>query len=191
MTFTAIGQSAPTYLGKSPNGDGPKHGATVAVTSPRSIDAIETCSLPAPTPRYRQSLLPHELAAHRAKIAFNVEIILQGYWDSQPPAQVKAGILADFADSLDDWTLEQVVFALRKWRNEFPNKKPNPGHIKEVLLDLRGRAEVKRMPVPDRPQDPDRVTAAAATDILALAGFGPKRMDGSQSSCQLPPDGQD
>lgn len=124
------------------------------------------------------------------RIAFEVEVILQGYWDSQPPAQVKAAMLADFADSLDDWTLEQVLYSLRKWRNEFPNKRPNPGHIMAILRDMRGRAEVKRMPVPDRPQEPDRVTAAAATDILALAGFGPKRMDGSQSSCQPTPDGQ-
>jgi len=118
-------------------------------------------------------------------------VILQGYWDSQPPAQVKAGILADWADALDDWTHEQVLYSLRKWRDEFPNKRPNPGHILAILRDMRGRAEVRRAPVPDKPQEPVRVTAAAASVILASFGFAVKRMDGPQNACHPAPDRQD
>jgi len=40
MTFTNIGQSARTQVEKNPLGDGPRHGATGAVTSPLSLPEI-------------------------------------------------------------------------------------------------------------------------------------------------------
>jgi len=87
---------------------------------------------------------PEQLAAHRKAIAFDVEVILDGYWDKRPPEDVKAGILADWSDTLEDWSGEQVLFALRKWRDENENKKPNPSHILSILKELRGKAEVER-----------------------------------------------
>ena len=139
---------------------------------------IAARSYPAPTPQYKQSLSPEKLAEHRVKIAFDVEIILQGYWDSQPPAQVKAGILADWADTLEDWTQEQILYALRKWRNEFPSKRPNPGHILVTLKELRGRAEVKRMPMQEPVPEIQRVSAERAAEIMAGAGFKPRIFGG-------------
>jgi len=56
---------------------------------------------------------------------------------------------------------------------------------------MRGRAEVKRAPVLDKPVAPVRVTAEAAADIMALAGFAAKRMDGPQNACHMAPDRQD
>ena len=73
--------------------------------------------------------------------------MLDGYWDRMPPAEIKAGILADWADTLEDWNQEQVVYALRKWRDANPSRKPNPGHILCVLKELRGRKEAQRMAV--------------------------------------------
>lgn len=78
-------------------------------------------------------------------------MILQGYWDKQPPPEVKAGILADWADALEDWSQEQVLYALRKWRNDQPNKTPNPGHILSLLRELRATAEWKRAPKKEPP----------------------------------------
>ena len=101
-------------------------------------------TIPAPTPQLTRSLSPDALVAHRQAIAFDVEVILDGYWDRMPPADVKAGILADWADALEDWTQEQVLYGLRKWRNENPSKKPNPGHILVILKGLRGIKEAQR-----------------------------------------------
>lgn len=87
--------------------------------------------------------------------------------------------MADWADALEDWTQEQILYALRKWRNSNPSRKPNPGHILSILKELRGRAEAKRNPTP-QPQEEtrDKVSAEVARDILTSAGFAPKKFGG-------------
>jgi hypothetical protein len=70
-------------------------------------------------------------------------VILSGYWQTYPPEAIKTAILADWADTLEDWEHRQIVWALRKWRNENPNKKPNPGHILSILLRGRGLKKAK------------------------------------------------
>lgn len=104
---------------------------------------------------------------------------MDGYWDKQPPDHVKAGIMADWADALEDWTQEQILYALRKWRDDFPNKKPNPGHIKALLKRLRGQKEAQRNPAPKvETEGRQRITADDAARIMAEAGFAPKRFGG-------------
>ena len=117
-------------------------------------NGLQLRNIPAPTPQLAQSLSPDQLDAHRTQIAFDVEVVMDGYWDKQPPAAIKAGILADWCDALEDWTQEQVLFGLRKWRNENPNKRPNPGHILSILKDMRGRKELERNP--PKPADPPK-----------------------------------
>ena len=127
-------------------------------------------------------MTPQELGAHRSKICFDVEVIMQGYWQSMPPAEIKTAMLADWADSLEDWSHKQVLWALRKWRNDNPNKKPNPGHILKLLKDARGKAEAERMrlskPAPETQagqvsEDQKRVNAEVANGILKQFGFRP------------------
>lgn len=99
-------------------------------------------AVPASTPRLTSSLLPHERDQHRARIAVDVEIVLDGYWQSRPSDLVKAGILADWMDTLEDWHVDQIRFALRKWRDMNPSKKPNPSHILAILKGERGKTWV-------------------------------------------------
>jgi len=130
----------------------------------------------APTPQLTRSMSRDEQDAHRARIAFDVEVILDGYWKDRPPENVKAGILADWADTLEDWTQEQTLYALRKWRNENPSRKPNPGHILGILKMMRGKAEVKRNPPAPAPQiERQRATKTEAAAIMAEYDFAPKR----------------
>ncbi len=85
-------------------------------------------------------------------IGLQVEIILDGYWKDRPSDVVKAGILADWMDALQDWHLDQIKECLREWRNNNPNKKPNPGHILSRLKERRGLVHVsgpKRDPLFD------------------------------------------
>jgi len=42
-------------------------------------------------------------------------------------------ILMDWCDELEDWPVESVKAALRQWRRDNPSKKPNPGHILQLL----------------------------------------------------------
>ena len=86
-----------------------------------------------------QSLSQRECDEHRARIAIEVEIVLDGYWQKQPSEKMRIAILADWMDALEDWHVDQVREALRSWRSEFPSKKPNPGHIEKILKERRGR----------------------------------------------------
>jgi hypothetical protein len=98
--------------------------------------------VPAPTPNLTQFLEPHDLDAHRARIGVEVEIVLDGYWQTRPSEGVRVGILSDWMDELQDWHIDQIFYALRKWRDDNPSKKPNPGHIKRILKGERGMAWV-------------------------------------------------
>ena len=119
-------------------------------------------------------------------IAFEVEVVLDGYWEKRPPENVKAGILADWADTLQDWTAEQVVWALRKWRDDNPNKRPNPSHIRSLMLERRGQriaaevAATKPAPSPAK----ERVSREVAADILSQAGYAPKTFGSSKREAE-------
>ena len=89
-----------------------------------------------------QSLAPRDLDAHRAQIAVEVEIILDGYWQNRPGDKMRVAILADWMDELEDWHVDQIRWALRHWRSLHPSKKPNPGHIVATLKAKRGQAYV-------------------------------------------------
>lgn len=131
--------------------------------------------MPAATPQLTQSMSPQERVDHRQKIAFEVEVILHSYWQSSPPPAIKAGILADWCDALDDWTQEQVVWSLRKWRNDNPDKRPNPGHILAICKNARGRRIAKEMAQKQKTEPApraDRITAERAAEIVREAGIG-------------------
>lgn len=89
-----------------------------------------------------QSLSQRECEDHRARLAIEVEIVLDGYWQNRPGDQMKAAILADWMDELEDWHIDQIRWALRRWRSLNPSKKPNPAHIAAILKCERGRAYV-------------------------------------------------
>lgn len=116
-------------------------GRSNEVTAPAS-QQLAAAELPAPTPNLTQSLSQQELDDHRAKIGIEVEVVLDGYWHNRPDQAVKALILADWMDELEDWTLDQIRFGLRKWRDLNASKKPNPAHISLLLKHERGLAYV-------------------------------------------------
>lgn len=99
-------------------------------------------NLPSPTPKLTDTLQPQECAAHRVQIAIEVEIVLDGYWQNRPGEAMKTAILADWMDELEDWHVDQIRHALRKWRSLNPSKKPNPAHISGILKGNRGKAFV-------------------------------------------------
>jgi len=93
---------------------------------------------------------PQELIAHRTEICSDVEMILDGYWKDRPSEEMKARILSDWADTLQDFHHNSVLAALRKWRNENPNRKPNPGHILSILKEGWGKKVVREaQPAPE------------------------------------------
>lgn len=119
-----------------------------------------------------------ERIEHREAIASDVEAVLDFYWKERPPPIIKAKTLVHWCDELQDWKLEQVVWALRKWVRDFPDKKPNPGHILGLLRDARGRKLTANKP-PPAVEARVLPTADQARAILDEIGFKVNRMEGS------------
>lgn len=135
--------------------------------------------IPAPTPQHDKSLTPQGLADHRQQIAFEVKAVLSAYFQPHEADEVRAAQLAWWCDELQEWTLEQVVWALRRWNRDNPRVRPTPGDIVAVCKKERGRKMAARLPKPEENVGPvQRVTRERAAEILAEVGFKPKRMEG-------------
>lgn len=79
---------------------------------------------------------------------------------------------------MEDWTQEQVVWALRKWNRDNPRIRPTPGDVVAICKDARGR-KMASLPKPvDAAPARERVDKDRAAQILAEAGFAPKRFGG-------------
>ena len=136
-------------------------------------------AIPTLTPEIAKSLSQQDLQEHRQKIASEVRVVLSAYFQPSETEQVKAAQLSWWCDELQDWTVEQIVWALRKWNSENPDRRPTPGHIVSICKRERGRkyaASVERTPEPER----DRITPEAATEILKRAGFRVNKFGGME-----------
>ena len=134
-------------------------------------------SVPSPTPELSKSLSPQKLEEHRTRIGREVQIILSAYFQPRESPDVIAGQIAWWCDELEDWTIEQIVWAMRKWNRDNPYRRPTVGHIVKMLKAARGAklaGEVKRQAAQEPPVD--RVDPETAARILKEAGFAPKRM---------------
>jgi hypothetical protein len=101
-------------------------------------EVATTQGIPAPTPQIAKSLSPQQLDAHRAKIASEVKVVLSAYFQPHEDERIKSAQLAWWCDELEDWTQEQVVWALRQWNRDNPRLRPTPGDIVALLKRKRG-----------------------------------------------------
>lgn len=138
----------------------------------------ELAKIAAPTPQIAKGLSQQELFAHRDQIYSEVMAVLGAYYQPSDPPEVRAINKAWWCDELQDWTHEQVVYALRQWNRDNPRLRPTPGDILRMLKRLRGMKEAQRMrtnaPAPE--PEKERATPEQVNAILAEAGFSPKRM---------------
>lgn len=136
--------------------------------------------IPTPTPRHDKSLSPQGLSDHRRAIAFEVKTVLSAYFQPHEADEIKAAQLAWWCDELQDWTREQVVWALRKWNRDKPRLRPTPGDIVAICKEARGKKVAAS--IPKQEQEPERkpVDAETAARIVAEAGFAPKRFGGDE-----------
>ena len=140
---------------------------------------LTTQKLPAPTPQIAKELSPQQLSEHREKIYSEVKVVLSAYFQPHEAEDIKAAQLAWWCDEMQDWTHEQVVYARRKWNRDKPRLRPTPGDIVALLKRLRGQREAERMQPSQAQAEPqkERVSAERAAEILAEAGFAPKKME--------------
>ncbi len=131
--------------------------------------------LPSPTPNVASSLSPQELADHRARLIFEVKIVLSAYFQPTVGDQVEAATLAWWADELQDWTPHQARIALRRWNHAHPRTRPTPGDVVKILKALwaakhRDQIEAARL---QSQREPARQvpTPKRAEEILREVGF--------------------
>lgn len=116
----------------------------------------------------------HERTDHRRAIAGVVEVVLAGYWQPNEAEELRAAILRDWCDDLENFDAKSIRAALRQWRQENPSKRPNPGHILAILNAAWGRKNAEQVraalaaPV-DQPKD--RISDDRRRAILAEAGI--------------------
>ena len=134
------------------------------------------------------SMLPHERTEHRRAIAGVVQVILNGYWRPDDSDEMRAAILRDWCDTLENWKPESILAALRQWRDENPDKRPNPGHIVRALKDAWGKRhadQVRAALAPPVEQPKQRVGAQRAAEIMAELGIrnplAVRAMDGGEA----------
>lgn len=85
---------------------------------------------------------------------------MTAYWDRRLDPLVKAGALAWWADELEDWSVDQVRWALRQWCRDEPRIPPNAGHILALLKRRRGEAHAERMRAAAASAEPDEAPRA-------------------------------
>jgi len=143
-----------------------------------TTEIAKRVEIPPATPQHSKLLSPQALAAHRQSIASEIRVVLSAYFQPHEDEAIRKAQLAWWCDELEDWTLENVVWSLRKWNRDNPRLRPTPGDIVAICKKARGQkiaAQLpKQEPAPERkPIDPD-----TAARIMAEAGFAPKRFGG-------------
>lgn len=123
---------------------------------------------------------PHSLAereAHREWIAGRALTLLSHYWRDDDPVELTAAIGRDWADVLEGLPQEFIQRAAIKFQQKFPSKKPTPAAIYALTVDLMPIPFVVVSAPPPEPKR-ERVSRDVANEIVAKAGYAPKRFGG-------------
>lgn len=151
--------------------------------NPSALPAVryQPAKLPPATPIDASSMPQQKRERHRQMISHSVEVVMHGYWRDNLPDAMRAAVLADWADELEEWPIDSIRAALRKHRRENPNKRPNPGHILSILRESWGRrnAEAVRQATASHAPEAktDRITAEKAEAIMKELGVKLGRID--------------
>jgi hypothetical protein len=116
-------------------------------------------------------------------VAFELEVLAKKLdrfgWERDRGSAAHDRLMTDWMDALQDFPLAEVQAACRAWIVSSPRRMPNEGDIRANIIAARAE-HVARLPRQPEPQaEPRRVTPEAAAEILARAGFAPRKMGGA------------
>mgnify|MGYP000858133305 FL=1 len=99
-------------------------------------------------------LPPPALDEHRGKVGLRLEVLVRKTdkfgWDRMDP-NVRTILRKDWMDALQDFTLEEIDEACRESVRANPDKCPNEGHIRQIII--RGREAIRAaLPKPEEKQ---------------------------------------
>lgn len=131
-----------------------------------------------------KSLPPHALDKHRADVCLVMEVMVRKHdkfgWD-QMNAGMRQMIREDWLAVLSDYPVDEVRGACRLHTQEQPNKVPNEGHIKAIIVRERGKvlaAMPKAQPVEVERVEPSADEKARVAAMVAELGAA-KRVGGA------------
>jgi hypothetical protein len=129
-----------------------------------------------------KSLDWQDLAQHRAMVAVELEVLAKKMdrfgWERDRNSPAHDRLVIDWMDALQDYPLDEIRAACREAVKSRPNAMPNEGHILAKIMEARAMF-VRLVPKQEQPE-PERIkpTPERAAEIMASAGFAPKRFGG-------------
>jgi hypothetical protein len=136
------------------------------------------------TPLLTKSLTPSELCKHQGDLCLVMEVMIRKYdkfgWDRMQDGMRKL-IRMDWLDALQDYPLDEVRRACRLHTLEMPNKVPNEGHIKGIIVRERGKV-VAALPKPvvfEEPREEPSAEAKARVAAMTAEIVGKMRVGGA------------
>lgn len=91
---------------------------------------------PLPTISSRVSSAPQS-TLNRELIAATVAKLLTHYWISDMSPGVRAAQGKDWGDDLGEFPAALVADACTEWRRTQPDRRPTPGHIRKLCIEMR------------------------------------------------------
>lgn len=120
-------------------------------------------------------MTPAEYSSHVDLVGKVVKAELRSYWTAKPDPEVDALEVTGWVEELEDWSIDEIRAGFAAWVNDNPNKRPNRGHISQLLKQARGKAWAASNPrQPEAPRG-EPCSREAAAEIMARAGFAPRR----------------
>lgn len=144
---------------------------------------VDEAGIPKPL---TQSLSQRDLEQHRAKVGMVCEMLSRKYdrfgWERMDSG-MKALILTDFMDALQNYPLSEIREAARRCEARDPDRMPKESHIRREIQTARQR-KADRVCPPSRPEPgPARIGIPSQEDaakIMEAAGFTAKRFDAAK-----------
>lgn len=125
-----------------------------------------------------KSLGSRELAQHRALVAVELEVLAKKFdrfgWERDRGSMASDRMLTDWMDALQDFPLDEVRAACKSAVLRNPDRMPNEGHVRAEIMKSRAVRVKPALPALNRESEP-RVSKERAAEILAEAGFAPRR----------------
>lgn len=130
-----------------------------------------------------KSLSPQELDSHRAQVGVRLEVLVRKTdkfgWDRMDP-NVRTILRKDWMDALQDFTLPEIDEACRAAVMANPDRCPNEGHIRGLILKERAAIRAS-LPKPAAPEPITRTTEERRAIVArVLASVGSKRVEAAE-----------
>ena len=131
------------------------------------------------TLRLSKSLGSQDLAKHRAMVALELEVLAKKVdrfgWERDRGSAAHDRLMMDWMNALQDYPLDEVREACAAAILARPDKMPNEGHVVLQIMAARQRFLKANPPTPEPEPERKPVDRERAAEILAQAGYAPKR----------------